>query len=56
MRLSGGSDIAPRKYVRECANKDDLAHSFSEFLDDVAPQYKENVVSAADFIDLKNKN
>lgn len=42
--------------VIECENNDDLAYSFSEFLDDVAPQYKENVVSAADFISLKNKN
>ena len=39
-------------------NKDDLANSFSEFLDDVAPQFRENVVSASEFIDskLKNKN
>ncbi|MBO6109761.1 MAG: ATPase [Methanobrevibacter sp.] len=34
----------------ECENKNDLANSFSRFLDDVAPQYKENVLSAADFI------
>ncbi len=42
----------------ECENNDDLANSFSEFLDDVAPQFKENVVSASEFIDskLKNKN
>ena len=34
----------------ECENKNELANSFSRFLDDVAPQYKENVLSAADFI------
>ena len=39
--------------VIECANKDDLAHSFSEFLDDVAPQYKENVLKASEFIQNK---
>jgi tRNA(Ile)-lysidine synthase TilS/MesJ len=37
----------------ECENSDDLAHSFSEFLDDVAPQYKENVVSASEFVSEK---
>ena len=37
----------------EKENKDDLANSFSEFLEDVAPQYKDNVVSAAEFV--KNK-
>ena len=37
----------------ESVNDDDLAISFSEFLEDVAPQYKENVVSAADFIEKK---
>ncbi len=40
----------------ECENKNELANSFSEFLDDVAPQYKENVVSAAEYIKSKNKN
>lgn len=42
----------------EYENKDDLANSFSEFLEDVAPQFRENVVSASEFIDskLKNKN
>ena len=38
----------------ERENKDDLANSFSEFLEDVAPQYKDNVVSAAKFIESKN--
>ena len=37
----------------ECENKDELAHSFSEFLDDVAPQYKDNVVSASVFVSEK---
>ena len=34
----------------ESENKNELANSFSRFLDDVAPQYKENVLSAAEFI------
>jgi hypothetical protein len=37
----------------EKENKNELANSFSEFLEDVAPQYKDNVVSAAEFIDEK---
>lgn len=37
----------------ENKNKNELATSFSEFLDDVAPQYKENVVKAAEFIEKK---
>jgi hypothetical protein len=37
----------------ECENSDELALSFSEFLDDVAPQYKENVVSASEFVSEK---
>jgi hypothetical protein len=36
-----------------CENKNELALSFSEFLEDVAPQYKENVVKAAEFIETK---
>ena len=40
----------------ENENKNELANSFSEFLDDVAPQYKENVVSAAEFVKNKIKN
>lgn len=39
----------------ESVNDDDLAISFSEFLEDVAPQYKDNVVSAANFIEKKLK-
>lgn len=39
----------------DCENKDELAISFSEFLQDVAPQYRENVLTAAEFVDLKNK-
>ena len=34
----------------ESENTDELAISFSRFLEDVAPQYKENVVSASDYI------
>lgn len=37
----------------ENKNKDELAISFSEFLEDVAPQYKENVVKAAEYIENK---
>lgn len=39
--------------VVENKNKNELATSFSEFLDDVAPQYKENVVKASEFIEKK---
>lgn len=39
----------------DCENKDELAISFSEFLQNVAPQYRENVLTAAEFVDLKNK-
>ncbi len=39
----------------ESVNEDKLAISFSEFLEDVAPQYKENVVSATEFIEKKLK-
>ena len=37
----------------ENKNKNELATSFSEFLVDVTPQYKENVVKAAEFIEKK---
>lgn len=37
----------------ECENKNELAISFSEFLEDVAPQYKENVLKASEFIESK---
>ena len=37
----------------ESGNKNKLANSFSVFLDDVAPQYKENVVKASEFIQSK---
>lgn len=40
--------------ILDCENNDALANSFSEFLEDVAPQYRENVLSAAKFIDSKN--
>ena len=39
--------------ILENENKDELANSFSEFLEDVASQYRENVVKAAEFIDNK---
>lgn len=39
----------------ESVNEDELAISFSNFLEDVAPQYKENVVSASEFIEKKLK-
>ena len=35
-------------------NNNELANSFSRFLDDVAPQYKENVLKASEYIELKN--
>ena len=38
----------------EKENKNELANSFSEFLKDVAPQYKENVLKASEFIESKN--
>ena len=38
-----------------CVNDDELANSFSSFLEDVAPQYRENVLSAADYIWGKKK-
>ena len=39
--------------IFESENKNELANSFSEFLEDVAPQYRENVVKAAEFIEGK---
>ena len=39
--------------ILESENKNELANSFSEFLDDVAPQYKENVIKASEFIQRK---
>ncbi len=38
----------------ESKNKNELALSFSEFLEDVAPQYKENVLNAAEYVKTKN--
>lgn len=35
-------------------NKNELALSFSEFLEDVAPQYKENVLNASAYVKSKN--
>ena len=37
----------------ESENRNEIAGSFSEFLEDVAPQYRENVLKAAEYIDEK---
>lgn len=37
----------------ENENNDELASSFMEFLEDVAPQYRENVLKASDYIENK---
>lgn len=37
----------------QCENRDELAIAFSEFLEEVAPQYKENVLNASEFIEEK---
>ena len=34
-------------------NNDELATSFMEFLEDVAPQYRENVLKASEYIEKK---
>ena len=34
-----------------CDNKDEVTSSFMEFLEDVAPQYRENVLKASDYIE-----
>ena len=34
-------------------NNDDIASSFMEFLEDVAPQYRENVLKASEYIEKK---
>ena len=34
-------------------NNDDIASSFMDFLEDVAPQYRENVLKASEFIEKK---
>ena len=39
----------------ENANNNELASSFMEFLEDVAPQYRENVLKASDYIENKLK-
>ena len=39
----------------EIKNNNELATSFMEFLDDVAPQYRENVLKAADYIEAELK-
>ena len=37
----------------ENENNNELASSFMEFLEEVAPQYRENVLKASDFIESK---
>ena len=39
----------------DCVNKDVMANSFSEFLEDVAPQFRDNVVSASEYVSEKSK-
>lgn len=39
----------------ERENTNDLAISFSEFLEDVAPQFRENVLKASEYIQSKNR-
>ena len=41
------------KEILESQNKNELAKNFSKFLEDVAPQYRENVVKAAEFVNGK---
>lgn len=42
------------KDTLEKENKNELANSFSDFLEDVAPQYRENVLKASEFVESKN--
>lgn len=42
------------KEIIKNENNDELATSFMEFLEDVAPQYRENVLKASEFIEKKN--
>ena len=39
--------------IIENENNDELATSFMEFLEDVAPQYRENVLKASEYIEKK---
>lgn len=41
------------KNIIENENNDELATSFMEFLEDVAPQYRENVLKASEYIEKK---
>ena len=41
------------KKIIENENNDELATSFMEFLEDVAPQYRENVLKASEYIEKK---
>ena len=44
-----------RKIIKN-ENSDELATSFMEFLEDVAPQYRENVLKASEYIEKKIRN
>lgn len=39
--------------ILEKENKNELANSFSDFLEDVAPQYRENVLKASEYVEAK---
>ena len=41
------------KEIIKNENDDELATSFAEFLEDVAPQYRENVLKASEYIEAK---
>lgn len=44
------------KQIIKNENNDELATSFMEFLEDVAPQYRENVLKASEYIEKKIRN
>ena len=46
-------EIDSRKKINN-VNNNELSLSFMEFLDDVAPQYRENVLKASQYIKIKN--
>ena len=45
-------DVVSAKTIKN-ENDDELATSFMEFLEDVAPQYRENVLKASEYIENK---
>ena len=51
--LENGETIDRHKKIIENENNDELATSFMEFLEDVAPQYRENVLKASEYIEKK---